>query len=138
MTIKFKKKYTLSLSFSLTASEDIAIEGSSFEITPDLNKLVLDFFEKSNSTIVTKPKIHHYNRNNRSNHQQHSNYNHHNSNFSQLSPPLSPQQQFNNFHQQQHNRYQQQFSTPQNKFVSSDHQYYNNWDYNQHKVRAQC
>lgn len=121
-------------------SEDIAIERSSFEITPDLNKLVLDFFEKSNSTIITRPKVHHYNRNKfANNHQQYNTYNQYSSSSNgQLSPPLSPQQHFNNLHQ--HNRYQQQqFSSPQNKFAGTDHpQYYNTWDYNQHKVRAQC
>jgi protein Tob/BTG len=114
-------------------SEDYAIERSRFEITPDLNKLVMDFFEKSNSTVITKPKVH-YNRN-RNNHSQHYNSNHNSNNHHHqqphqqhhqqqynpytnnnnlslgshgLSPPLSPQQQqqsVTNFHQQppQHN-----------------------------------
>jgi protein Tob/BTG len=149
-------------------SEEYAIERSRFEITPDLNKLVLDFFEKSNSTIVTKPKVHY--RNNRNNHynnqqqqqqlhqpqyhqQYHSGnpYQHNlslgNGSNGQLSPPLSPQQQqLASFHQHQHNnRYQHHYSSPPSKFTMNHdhHQYYNNnWDYHHHhhntKVRTQC
>lgn len=123
--------------FYETGSEDYTIERSSFEITPDLNKLILDFFEKTNSTIITKPKVHHYNRNKfTNNHQQYNTYNQYNSSSNgQLSPPLSPQQHFNSVYQ--HNRYHHQFSSP--KFANNDYlQYCNNWDYNQHKVRAQC
>lgn len=133
-----------------------------FEMTPDLNKLVMDFFEKSTMTIVTKPKMHHnrnrnnfnnhynngYNNNNQNNnnihhnhHVQHHQQQHHNSNNHQnhynSSPPLSPHHQtpFNN-HQV---RYQNHYSSSPNKF-NNDHHYYHNWDYHHHqtKVRTQC
>lgn len=146
-------------------SEEYAIERSRFEITPDFNKLVLDFFEKSNTTIVTKPKVHYRNRNNSNSinnsfHQQPqfhqysgSPYTQHNLSLGsngQLSPPLSPQQQhqLNNFHHQQPHRYQHpHFSSPPSKYISNNHEnhqfYNNNWDYNHHshhhsKVRTQC
>lgn len=125
-------------------SSDLGSTGSEeytrFEMTPDLNKLVLDFFEKSNTTIVTKPKVHHYNRNRNTNHYNngHNNNNstnmhHHQQHFHQQSynnssPPLSPH------HQQNH--YQRQF---QNSHFSSPNRGYQPPNYHhQTKVRTQC
>lgn len=137
-------------------SEEYAIEKSRFEITPDFNKLVLDFFEKSNSTIITKPKVHHYRNRNNNQHYNNNSYHQYSGNpyqhnislgsNGQISPPLSPQQHqqqqsLNSYHQQSHNRYQQpHFSSPPSKFITNNHEHqpYYNWDYHHNKVRTQC
>lgn len=54
---------------SRSSPSDLDSSGSEkcFEISPEINKLVMDFYEKSNNSIITKPKRYSKNRQNISN-----------------------------------------------------------------------